>query len=77
MRKALTMVIVAFRFYDTNSATRWTKIVMSEWYGDERCSLNIVTGTAIATIADCRLCQSAGCLCAIRWASATSSLPVY
>jgi hypothetical protein len=31
----------------TNSATRWTKIVMSEWYGDERCSLNIVTGTAI------------------------------
>src|SRR5215468_8508110 len=31
----------------TSSATRWTKIVMSEWYGDERCSLSIVTGTAL------------------------------
>jgi hypothetical protein len=31
----------------TNPATCWTKIVMSEWYGDERCTLNIVTGTAI------------------------------
>ena len=31
----------------TNPATRWTKIVMSEWYGDERCTLKIVTGTGI------------------------------
>lgn len=31
----------------TSSATRWTKIVMSQWYGDQRCSLSIVTGTAL------------------------------
>jgi hypothetical protein len=31
----------------TNRATRWTKIVMPEWYGGERRTLNFVTGTAI------------------------------
>jgi len=31
----------------TNRTTRWTNIVMSEWYGGERHTLEIVTGTAI------------------------------
>jgi hypothetical protein len=31
----------------TNRTTRWTKIVMPEWYGGERHTLEIVTGTAI------------------------------
>jgi hypothetical protein len=31
----------------TNPATRWTKIVMPEWYGGERRTLKTVTGTAV------------------------------
>jgi hypothetical protein len=31
----------------TNPRTRWTKIVMPEWYGGERRMLNFVTGTAV------------------------------
>jgi DDE superfamily endonuclease len=31
----------------TNRTTRWTKIGMPEWYGGERHTLEIVTGTAI------------------------------
>jgi hypothetical protein len=27
--------------------TRWTRLSMPYWYGDERCILNIVTGTAV------------------------------
>ena len=31
----------------TNPATRWTKIIMPEWYGGERRTLETVTGTAV------------------------------
>jgi hypothetical protein len=30
-----------------NKTTRWTKLSMPYWYGDERCILEIMTGTAI------------------------------
>ena len=30
-----------------NKTTRWTKLSMPHWYGDERCILEIMTGTAI------------------------------
>ena len=31
----------------TNPATRWTRVWVSEWYGDESRVLEIVSGTAV------------------------------
>ena len=53
-----------------NPATRWTRVWVSEWYGDEGRVLAIVAGTAIWYHAGRRR-QSAGCWCAIPPAGAS------